>query len=82
MSCQYKDIFGKSGQGIHSIRIFNIAVVDMLLTILAAVLIGKYFRLNVKGMIWVFAVLLLMSLVIHEAFCVDTTLTKLLCQKI
>ena len=34
--CKYKDIFGKVGKGIHSFRICNIAVVDVLLTILAA----------------------------------------------
>lgn len=80
MSCQYKDIFGKPGQGVHSIRIFNIAVVDMLLTIVAAVLIGKYFKLDAKGIVWIFIVLLLTSLVVHEALCVETTLTKMLCK--
>ena len=34
--CKYKDIFGKVGKGIHSFRICNIAVVDVLLTVLAA----------------------------------------------
>ena len=34
MLCQYKDIFGKVGEGIHSYRFFNIAIADVLLTIL------------------------------------------------
>ena len=39
MSCQYKDLFGKVGEGVHSYRIFNIAVVDVLLTVLLAFVI-------------------------------------------
>ena len=31
MYCKYKDIFGKVGSGIHSYRIANIAIVDVLL---------------------------------------------------
>ena len=34
--CKYKDILGKPGQGVHSYRIFNIAIVDVILTISAA----------------------------------------------
>ena len=28
MFCEYKDIFGKVGEGVHSYRIFNIAIVN------------------------------------------------------
>lgn len=34
--CKYKDILGRPNEGVHSFRIFNIAIVDVLLTILAA----------------------------------------------
>ena len=27
--CQYKDIFGKPGEGAHSYRVANVAVVDV-----------------------------------------------------
>jgi len=37
--CKYKGMFGKLNQGLHSFRIFNIAIVDVLLTILAAFII-------------------------------------------
>ena len=40
--CKYKDIFGKPKTGLHSYRIFNIAVVDFLLTILLAKFIEFY----------------------------------------
>ena len=39
MLCQYKNIFGKVNEGIHSYRIFNIAIVDVLLTILLSFII-------------------------------------------
>lgn len=81
-SCEYKDVFGAPGTGVHSVRIFNIAVVDMLLTVVVAYFIGKHYRLNAIGIFWVFCVLLLASLVIHEALCVNTTLTKLACSKL
>lgn len=34
MGCVFKDILGKPGQGIHSYRLFNIAIVDTALTVL------------------------------------------------
>ena len=36
--CQYKNIFGEPKKGIHAYRIFNIAIVDLLLTIFIAYL--------------------------------------------
>jgi hypothetical protein len=34
--CKYKNILGVPGQGPHSYRIFNIAIVDVILTIILA----------------------------------------------
>jgi len=34
--CKYKDILGKPGEGIHSIRLFNVAIMDVLFTIIGA----------------------------------------------
>ena len=39
MLCKYKNIFGKVGKGVHSYRIFNIAIVDVILTFLLAFII-------------------------------------------
>jgi hypothetical protein len=72
--CQYKNIFGESKTGVHLYRIFNIAIVDLGLTILASYFIAKYYKMNV---FYVFIILMLISLIIHKLFCVDTTLTKL-----
>jgi hypothetical protein len=72
--CKYKDIFGKVGTGAHSIRIFNIAVVDTVLTFLLAYVINRYLKSN---LLVVFILLMLASVLIHKLFCVETTLTKL-----
>ena len=39
MLCEYKNMLGKVGEGVHSIRIFNIAIVDVLATVLLAYVI-------------------------------------------
>jgi hypothetical protein len=72
--CKYRDIFGKVGQGAHSLRFFNIAVVDTVLTFVAAYIINLYFKSNV---FLIFFILLVASIFIHRAFCVETTLTKM-----
>ena len=41
--CKYSDIFGKSRTGIHSYRVFDIAIVDVVLTI---ILIYYYYLNN------------------------------------
>ncbi len=53
-------------QGIHSIRLFDVAVIDTLLTILAAFLISK------KHFISVLIILILLSIVIHTALNIRT----------
>jgi fatty acid desaturase len=72
--CKYRHIFGKEKEGVHQYRIFNIAIVDTLLTILAAWLIAYYFKLN----FWIVVILLfIIAILVHRLFCVETTLTKL-----
>ena len=73
--CKYKDMFGKPGKGVHSFRIFNIAVVDVLLTILVAYLISKMFHLRFDITL---IVLFIFGILAHRVFCVRTTVDKLL----
>ena len=42
--CKYKNILGKPNKGIHSYRIFNIAIADVIMTIIAAFLISYFFN--------------------------------------
>ena len=72
--CIYKDIFGKVGTGVHSLRLFNIAIVDTLLTLVLAYIINSELKSN---LLFVFFILIIFSILIHRAFCVETTLTKM-----
>jgi hypothetical protein len=74
MLCPYKNIFGQPGQGVHSYRILDIAIVDVIFTILGAFLISKlFFPQN----FWiVLSVIFLTGIVFHHLFCVRTTIDK------
>uniref|UniRef100_A0A6C0I8R7 Uncharacterized protein n=1 Tax=viral metagenome TaxID=1070528 RepID=A0A6C0I8R7_9ZZZZ len=71
--CKYANILGEPGKGIHSIRLFNIAVVDVLATFLLAGVINHFVKANY------FVVLILcflLGIILHELFCVETTIGK------
>ncbi len=76
MLCAYKDILGKVGEGAHSYRLFNIAIVDVVLTIVAAFII--HFFLPKYSFIVILFVLFLLGFVFHRIFCVKTTVDRLL----
>ena len=40
--CKYKDILGKPKTGLHSYRVFNVAIVDVLFTVLLAKFVHYY----------------------------------------
>lgn len=73
--CQYRHIFGKEGEGVHSFRILNVAIVDLGLTIIGAKVISDYYDFS---FIKTILILLVSSIFIHKLFCVETTLTKLI----
>ena len=75
MLCKYKDVLGKPNTGIHKYRLFGIAIVDLLLTIIAALIISYVFRVS----FWItLVVLLILGIILHHLFCVRTTVDKLL----
>lgn len=73
--CKYKEIGGKPGEGIHKYRLFNIAIVDVLMTILGGYLFAYIFHLSPIYSIIVFFVV---GIIVHRMFCVRTTIDKLL----
>ena len=75
--CKYKDIFGKPGQGVHSYRIANIAIVDVLFTLIGAYLINRYF-FNKKHLIKTTLILFILGIIFHRLFCVKTTINNLI----
>ena len=73
--CKYRDIFGKPNTGIHHIRIFDFAVMDIFGTILFAFIISQIYKYNIFIIIFI---LLLIAIVIHRIFCVNTKLNMII----
>lgn len=69
--CKYRHIFGREGEGIHSIRLFGVAAIDLGMTIVACALISWYLKVN---FLLVFVLVMLVAIVIHRVFCVNTAL--------
>lgn len=74
--CQFKDIFGRPGQGVHSYRLFGVAVVDVVLTLMAAFLI-KWIKPQYNLAV-VTVALFLLGIFMHWLFCVDTAFNRFL----
>lgn len=73
--CKYKDVLGEPGKGVHSFRIFNIAIVDVLLTIMAAYILSIFTNYKfIYSLIFMF----ILGIISHRLFCVRTTIDKLL----
>ena len=73
--CKYKDILGKPGKGIHSYRFMGVAIVDVIMTIIGALLISFLIK---KPFLLVLIVLFVLGIILHHLFCVRTTIDKLL----
>jgi len=76
MSCKYTDIFGKPDQGVHSYRIANIAIVDVIMTLIGAYLLNIY--LPNYSFLLLSGSLFIVGIILHRLFCVETTIDKLL----
>lgn len=74
MLCEYKDFFGQPGQGLHAYRIFDLAVMDILATILVAWLIHQWWpQYSFRSIL---IILFILGIVLHRLFCVHTTVDK------
>jgi hypothetical protein len=71
--CKYKHIFGIEGQGFHSYRVMNIAIFDVIGTILIAWIISIIFKIHFG---YVIIVAFLLGVILHRIFCVNTTINK------
>jgi len=76
--CAYKNLLGEPGKGLHSIRLFNIAVVDVLGAVLLAYLFTKIpFKKRLP--FWLaFVIVMIIAILAHLIFCVNTTLGVLI----
>lgn len=70
-----KKIFGPIGEGIHSYRVFDIAILDVLFTIIGAYLLHHFLLPNIP-FCQVLLGLFLLGIVLHRIFCVRTTVDK------
>ena len=78
--CKYSTVFGIPGKGVHQYRIFNIAIVDVLATILLAGIVYyllNYFKYKIKFYL-ILIFLFLLGIILHRVFCVRTTIDKIL----
>ena len=76
MYCKYNDMFGKIGMGMHSYRIFNVAIVDVLFTIIGAFIIHLFYQKI--SFVYVLIFLFVLGIICHLIFCVRTTVDKFL----
>ena len=73
--CKYKDALGKPDKGIHSYRLFGVAIVDVLLTIFGAIIIAYFSKYDFYKIL---IALFILGIILHRLFCVRTTIDKLL----
>ena len=73
--CPYKYLFGEPKKGIHKYRIFDIAIMDVLQTIIFAYLLSYFFK---KKFHEVAIALFLLGIIAHRIFCIRTTIDKLI----
>jgi len=91
--CQYKDLLGEPRKGVHSIRVFDFAFVDIALTIFLAVIITAIISIFVTYLsqsipitlgttviifILTLCMLFILGIFLHWLFCVKTKLNGLL----
>jgi hypothetical protein len=73
--CPYKDALGKPGVGVHSYRILNLAIADIIMTLIASAIISYAFKFP---FLWVTVFLFALGIFLHRIFCVRTTVDKFL----
>jgi fatty acid desaturase len=73
--CKYKNSLGEPGKGIHSYRFMNIAIVDVIMTLIGAFIISY---LTKQSFLFIALCLFILGIILHRLFCVRTTIDKLL----
>ena len=73
--CKYKNALGVPKTGIHSYRLFGVAIADVIMTIIGAYLIAYFTKQN---FIYTLIILFISGIILHRLFCVRTTIDKVL----
>jgi hypothetical protein len=69
------DSLGVPNKGVHSYRFLGLAIVDVIMTIVLALLISYFCKIP---FIYTSISLFLLGIILHRLFCVRTTIDKLL----
>lgn len=72
--CRFRDVFGVPGQGVHRVRVFGLAAVDLIGTLVVALVVARWMRLGVTGCIIAIVAAFALGVLAHRLFCVDTAL--------
>ena len=71
--CPFKDIIGRPGEGIHSIRFLGFSVVDTAVVVAFVWALAKH----MKWEFWkVLVITLIIGEIVHWYFCVDSAVIK------
>jgi hypothetical protein len=75
--CKYQNSLGEPGKGLHSYRIGNVAIIDVIFVILASLLLQKFYNKKINIAIYLI-VFFTLGIFFHRLFCVRTTVDKFL----
>ena len=73
--CKYKNSLGIPKKGIHSYRFLGLAIADVIMTIIGALLISYFLKIS---LVYTTISLFISGIILHRLFCVRTTIDKLL----
>jgi fatty acid desaturase len=73
--CKYKNALGEPGKGIHSYRLFGVAIADVIMTLIGALILAYIFNWS---FVYTTMGLFILGIVLHRLFCVRTTIDKIL----
>lgn len=75
---KYKNIFGEPRKGVHSYRLFDFAIIDILSTIIPVCIIGLYYNYDLKKITILILILFFIGEILHLLFCVNTKFIEIL----
>jgi hypothetical protein len=73
--CKFRHVFGEERKGVHSFRLLDIAIVDVALTLLVSWMTSSFYKIPFGIVLCGF---LLLGMLLHWMFCVDTTINRAL----
>jgi hypothetical protein len=75
---KYANIFGEPRKGIHSYRLFDFAIIDIIFTIIPIYILGLYYNYTLKNIILLILIIFFIGQILHLLFCVKTKFIEIL----